>query len=68
MKGTRITDSRLGDVWVESDQDTEKRRPQFTIRTVLLVMLIVALAFGWYKSVVEAEKKNEVLSRRLLDA
>lgn len=51
-----------------ADQNIEGRRPQFSIRTALLVFLIVALVFGWYKSVVEVHRKNEELQWQLLRA
>ncbi len=35
------------------------RRPQFTIRTALLTMAAVALAFAWYNSVIALRQKNE---------
>jgi uncharacterized protein YjbI with pentapeptide repeats len=33
-----------------SDQDHTRRPPQFTVRTALVAMTFVALAFGWYVS------------------
>ncbi len=47
------------------NQNTAHRPMQFTIRTALLAMLAVALAFGWYKTVVHEQLRNEELSRLL---
>ena len=57
-----VSDSR--ELAVSIDQGSGGR-PQFTLRTALLAVLIVAVAFGWYKSVIEAHRENERLAERL---
>jgi uncharacterized protein YjbI with pentapeptide repeats len=44
----------------------EKRRMRFTVREMMLVMAIIALAFGWYRSEREANAESRRLQQRLL--
>jgi hypothetical protein len=53
---------------VGTAQTTSERRSQFTIRTALLAMLVLAMAFVWYKSAVVTERKNDGLMQRLYRA
>lgn len=50
---------------MRTDQHIERRRPQFTIRTALLIFLLVALAFGWYKSIDRVRQQNAELWQHL---
>jgi uncharacterized protein YjbI with pentapeptide repeats len=65
MAGWKLNEFSKRGLQVEEALTSSERRPQFTIRTAFLAMLVLALAFGWYKSAVVVERKNEKLKQRL---